>query len=971
MDHREIRALRGSLSRAAFARQLGVSALTVLRWELPEDSKEARRPRPRMVELLRRLAQEGTLGGGPNGGASHSAPAGDPDADPPEEDDNRDERATLPSHPPDTVRAATPGTCHADEALVLPLLARLMGESWLAAEDEILQLLSGKRLQTAAGRALATLGLVQVQLIARLDVRGALMALTPILDEVERSGAVHEVAARAHLLAALLFGAPDSRVFDVGRVNAHAARADALLDPGADDLRVFLATARISSGRFLGPSVVLRAYQADLASLERASAALPRFLAHGLHGLVAGYRGDEAAALRHGEEGLAIAERLGLWPVVIAVLADRAWRAVNGSALPQQVLELTSGARRRAREVELPPGEPMLRILACEIEALTRLARFAEADAVVEEANALARRGGIARYAIAIPVARLYIFTNRIERLGPWGEALESDTVGSTRALANAHVLTIQGMDATFQGELERATELLSQVVSAPETTPGIDYLMHHAHFEHTMALLMRQDLEGCRSALLRARRYLEQHPSTWHSAVLIRLESFLLVALGQFAEARKKAETTYATFSLLGDIVQAGFAKANLAIVAKASGDPEAERYLAELLAELQRLGVWSPQLFRRAQLLTRTPPSAEWREETLVERLWGAVDRLSVRGLSHDQYRRGLLIILGELFPQRDVVVGGRELPPDEPGIVEVPDLADGVLRFGVRGTLDPESAAALRILGAFVPRLLGTAVTAEPTPAADQILPEFVAAAPGTRKLKSEISRLSRSSATILIGGESGTGKEVVARAVHDLSARADKPYIVFNCASVPRDLFESQLFGHKKGSFTGASNDNPGVIRAADGGTLFLDEIGELPLDTQPKLLRFLENAEVTALGEQKPRRVDVRVVAATHRQLDQLVRDGRFREDLYYRLNVVPIVVPPLRERKEDILALARLFIARLAPDASAPPELGSDAVHALRQHHWPGNVRELRNVIERAMAYAPVPGVLHAEHLRI
>jgi transcriptional regulator with PAS, ATPase and Fis domain len=140
---------------------------------------------------------------------------------------------------------------------------------------------------------------------------------------------------------------------------------------------------------------------------------------------------------------------------------------------------------------------------------------------------------------------------------------------------------------------------------------------------------------------------------------------------------------------------------------------------------------------------------------------------------------------------------------------------------------------------------------------------------------------------------------------------------------------------------------------------------------LPLDTQPKLLRFLENAEVTALGETKPRRVDVRVLAATHRDLDRLVREGRFREDLYYRLNVVPLYVPPLRERKEDITALARMFIGRLAPDASTPPELASDAVQALRAHTWPGNVRELRNVIERAMAYAPVPEVLHTEHLRI
>jgi transcriptional regulator with PAS, ATPase and Fis domain len=236
---------------------------------------------------------------------------------------------------------------------------------------------------------------------------------------------------------------------------------------------------------------------------------------------------------------------------------------------------------------------------------------------------------------------------------------------------------------------------------------------------------------------------------------------------------------------------------------------------------------------------------------------------------------------------------------------------------------------------------------------------------------QKLKAEIAGLSRSSATILVSGESGSGKEVVARAVHDLSARADKPYIVFNCASVPRELFESQLFGHRRGAFTGASNDSLGVIRAADGGTLFLDEIGELPLDTQPKLLRFLENGEVLPLGEQKARRVQVRVVAATHRDLRRLVLEGRFREDLYYRLNVVPLHVPPLRQRREDVLALARVFLRRLTPAGCETPELGSDAVARLNRHNWPGNVRELRNVIERAMAYAPIPQLLRAEHLRV
>jgi len=384
-----------------------------------------------------------------------------------------------------------------------------------------------------------------------------------------------------------------------------------------------------------------------------------------------------------------------------------------------------------------------------------------------------------------------------------------------------------------------------------------------------------------------------------------------------------------------------------------------------------LRRLGVWSPHLVRRAQLLSNPGTAEQWRAETMTERLVGAIGRLSVRGLSHDQYRRGLAIILGELFPGREVLVGGKELSLDEPCVVQVPELTDGALRLGVRGELTPEERAALRILAAFVPRMLGSTVVAESEGAVDHVLPQFIAAAPATRRLKTEIARLSRSSATILIGGELGTGKEVVARAVHDLSARADKPYIVFNCASVPRDLFESQLFGYRKGAFTGATCDSPGVIRAADGGTLFLDEIGELPLDTQPKLLRFLENGEITTLGEQRPRRVDVRILAATHRDLDRLVRDGRFREDLYYRLNVVPLQVPPLRERPEDIIALARLFIGRLAPEAGSAPDLASDAVQALRAHSWPGNVRELRNVIERAMAYAPVPEVLHVEHLRL
>jgi DNA-binding NtrC family response regulator len=226
------------------------------------------------------------------------------------------------------------------------------------------------------------------------------------------------------------------------------------------------------------------------------------------------------------------------------------------------------------------------------------------------------------------------------------------------------------------------------------------------------------------------------------------------------------------------------------------------------------------------------------------------------------------------------------------------------------------------------------------------------------------------LGPSRATVIVTGESGSGKEVVARAVHDSSARRDRPYVPFNCATVPRDLFEGQLFGFRRGSFTGASTDHLGVIRAADGGTLFLDEIGELPLDVQPKLLRFLENGEVFPLGAKQAVRVDVRIIAATHRDLALLVREGRFREDLFYRLQVVPLRVPPLRERLEDVAPLARHFVRLLAPDGRVPV-LSPDALAVLATHSFPGNVRELRNVIERALAFAPLPEVLHAEHLRL
>ncbi|MGK3967731.1 sigma 54-interacting transcriptional regulator [Sorangium sp. So ce118] len=227
---------------------------------------------------------------------------------------------------------------------------------------------------------------------------------------------------------------------------------------------------------------------------------------------------------------------------------------------------------------------------------------------------------------------------------------------------------------------------------------------------------------------------------------------------------------------------------------------------------------------------------------------------------------------------------------------------------------------------------------------------------------RRIFAVLERVAPTDTTLLIEGESGTGKELAARGVHEASGRAGGPFVVFDCSTASSSLLESELFGHKKGAFTGALEDRVGMFEEADGGTLFLDELGELPPDLQPKLLRVLESGEVRRVGLNKPRRVDVRVVAATNRSLARAVELGAFREDLYYRLAVVPIRLPPLRERPEDIPLLVRHLERQLASRIPGAAPLPEHVVNLFAEQSWPGNVRELRNAVARALALgAPEP----------
>jgi DNA-binding NtrC family response regulator/tetratricopeptide (TPR) repeat protein len=230
---------------------------------------------------------------------------------------------------------------------------------------------------------------------------------------------------------------------------------------------------------------------------------------------------------------------------------------------------------------------------------------------------------------------------------------------------------------------------------------------------------------------------------------------------------------------------------------------------------------------------------------------------------------------------------------------------------------------------------------------------------------REMMSFAKKIANTNVSVLITGESGTGKEVVARAIHTYSSRAQKPFIPFNCTAVPRELLESQLFGHRRGSFTGAERDNPGVIRSARDGTLFLDEIGELGLDLQPKLLRFLESGEICPLGESTPFTVNVRIVAATNSNLEALVREGRFREDLFYRINVIRLSLKPLRERRDEIPILISHFVMRAAEEfRKGHIRVSEEAIERLVLYPWPGNVRQLQNELRRMVALAEPNSVL-------
>jgi hydrogenase-4 transcriptional activator len=498
--------------------------------------------------------------------------------------------------------------------------------------------------------------------------------------------------------------------------------------------------------------------------------------------------------------------------------------------------------------------------------------------------------------------------------------------------------------------------------------------------------------------------------PAAWGE--YLRLRGFLHEKTNNGADAYHDFSQSAALLDLLGERYQSALSHLALGrLVAETGARSVAERHLSQALAIFQQLGAERDlEDTRAAQTLLTTVGTGQYlispadADDVIVRRI---VDAAALPDLLGRETATALIeaaagdcsVIYVQLTGGNIRVVAVAGCDDDTAralaratasghvygrGTMVVEPLGRDVdgLRFGLVASPRPIGHPVmrrLRMIGA-VARQGFALCAARDRPAAsaglavdrslEPLLPGFLSASAAMTRVVDQIQRLQGNDLTVLITGESGTGKELVARAIHVGSHRSAATFLPYNCTTTGRDLADSQLFGHRRGAFTGAVSDQPGLVRTAASGTLFLDEIGDLPIDVQPKLLRFLEQSEIMPIGDTKPQRVDVRVLAATNADLEQRVAEGKFREDLYYRLSVIRIHVPPLRERREEIPHLSTYFLREALERLGKPDvHMSSETLDVFSQYWWPGNVRQLKNEIQRAVALSVPGGTIEPAHL--
>lgn len=958
-----IRALRGDLSRAAFARRVGVTPHTVYRWELPAEAKDARRPRGAELAKLVALAR----GEEPDETSPRTARSPEP---------ARSVESTVSAHEVSGTRVA-----HDDVNEVMPAFARVFESDWSRAHMDLLRVMTSPRALSDDALALAQTGTALVLALHRSDARGAFSTLAQALAKAEADVLSRYVSAKVFGAAAFVHAMTDGALFDIGRVHAYLARVESLARVEDDREALFLAwTGAIHAALLVGDQeLVARAARGLDGCAYPGQPRLFQLIMEEVRGFCTYIEGTPHGLRRSLGELSREAKELGFSCLHARTLGTFAVKQLDALADPHAVLEMAVEARDAARSARLGPGIHTLFAIRGEADALLRMGRLDEAFRVLRELETWMEETGLPPTSATSVVARAYFITGREDALRDMARRFFQCAVVSMRPLASAYAAYCEAMAELVSARDPESTVAAFALAEAEASRWNL-LLRDVLVFGAVAHVAYGKDTTQMRVELRKAHRFLERYPSPWAAAHLRRVEGTLAAVIGRPTEARRHLEAAAATFELANDRPSTLLTRHGALALSFVEGEErDLERALSESEAHLRSLGLVPPLSIRATIARSREALAEGKKAGRDASRLSVAIERLAVRGVAPELVRRVLVDAAKELTGHEVRLVTAEASPPPsdtEETSFELRDGAGGLLRLVVSASLDEGARSELAILTTTASLALElsqratTGIETGVTPAEDEVADgPFVAASPVMRKLRDELGRLSASKATVIVTGESGTGKEVIAKTLVALSRRRDKPYVVFNCAAVPRDLFEGQLFGYRKGAFTGAVHDHAGVIRAADGGTLFLDEIGELPLDVQPKLLRFLENGEVLPLGGQKPVAVDVRIVTATHRDLGALVQAGTFREDLYYRLQVVPIHLPPLRERRDDVVPLALHFLREMS-HGKRPPLLSSEARARLTGHAWPGNVRELRNVLDRTLAFEPVPEVLRAQDLR-
>jgi DNA-binding NtrC family response regulator/tetratricopeptide (TPR) repeat protein len=571
-------------------------------------------------------------------------------------------------------------------------------------------------------------------------------------------------------------------------------------------------------------------------------------------------------------------------------------------------------------------------------------------------------------------------------------------------------VKTLSVKLAIRQGRLEDALRAADELVAAPGIPP-LDALQ--ADLAGCEALVALGALQRAQDRIASCESRIDPRTAGISWGEFLRVRGLCQERLGRSSAARQDFAQSVNVFELLGERYQAAVSELALGRVLATWGSRQAAiRHLSQaetvfrslgarrdldevaqaraLLDELPRVETHGGRMEADDAVVRRLVEAAIMPELLARETAAALVESLAadaaIVGLTTDAGEPRLLGSAGcdrqTATELAEAVVAGRGQMGERPILRESLGRAtEGQRWCAVRLTERPDDASVrlLRLFGAVARQGFELCGARErPTPtletpgerSLEPLLPGFVCASAAMTRVAEQIQRLQGHNLTVLITGESGTGKDLVARAIHVGSPRSDAMFLPYNCTTTTRELADSQLFGHRRGSFTGAVSDQPGLIRSASGGTLFLDEIGDLPLDVQPKLLRFLEQGEVMPVGETRPQSVDVRVLAATNADLEQRVAEGRFREDLYYRLSVIRIHVPPLRDRRDEIPHLATFFMREAGERlGKVDVQLSPATLDILARYWWPGNVRQLRNEIQRAVALGEPGGLITPEHL--